>query len=137
MHLEKILFEITVIIQITMDIWAIFSGKYLQMVYNAKKQNEDAMKIIGPQRMMIIANILNLILLVSFFFYYKHFCGFHLSFGLMILEFVSTLVDNAYEFLDGDQPMVSDQMIRVFIRVISLIEMLMLIKIGIVGWNFD
>lgn len=133
----KILFEITVIIQVCFDIGAMFSGKYMQMVYDAKKQNEDAMKIIGPRRMMILMNVINMIFLVSLFFYYKHFCGFRLAFGLMILEFVGTIIDNTYEYLDSDHAIVTDKTVKIFIRLIALIEMLMLIKIGIVGWSFD
>ena len=135
--MAKILFEITIIIQVCFDIGAMFSGKYMQMVYNAKKLNEDAMKIIGPRRMMIIVNVINMIFLISMFFYYKHFCGFQLAFGLMILEFVGAIIDNTYEFLDSDHPIVTDKTVKIFIRLIALIEMLMLIKIGIVGWNFD
>lgn len=135
--MEKILFEMTVIIQVCFDIGAMFSGKYMQMVYNAKKLNEDAMEIIGPRRMMILVNVINMIFLISMFFYYKHFCDFQLAFGLMILEFVGTIIDNTYEYLDSDHPIVTDKTVKIFIRLISLIEMLMLIKIGIVGWNFD
>lgn len=135
--MAKIVFEITIGLSVVVDIWAMFSGRYMQMMYDAKKQNADAMEIIGPRRMMILMNVINMIVLVSLFFYYKHFCGFRLAFGLMILEFVGTIVDNAYEYLGGDNPVVTDKSIKIFIRVIALVEMLMLIRMGIVGWSFS
>lgn len=83
----------------------------MQMIYDVKRKNGDAKKIISPRRIMILVNVIIRICVVS--------------------------CDNTYEYLDSDHPIVTNKTVKFFIRLIALIEMLMLVKVGIVGWNFD
>ena len=84
--------------------------------------------------MMIIDNVLFAIISIIMLFYYEHFVGFRLAFGIILLSFVGSLVDNAVLFASDDHPVVTKKSYKVLTKILSAVEIFMLVIIGYVGW---
>lgn len=59
--------------------------------------------------MMIVENIMTMFLIIAMFFYFKHFVGFHLAFGYIILQYISLIIVDVYQY--GNQ-LLSDELHR-------------------------
>ena len=84
--------------------------------------------------MMIIDNVLFAIISIIMLFYYEHFVGFRLAFGIILLSFVGSLVDNAVLFASDDHPIVTKKSYKALTKILSAVEAFMLVVIGYVGW---
>lgn len=129
--MAKFFFGITIILLMGSDFFALFSKKYKKKILENKNQTEDISELIDPRIMMIIENIMTMFLIIALFFYFKHFVGFHLAFGYIILQLISLIIVNVYQYCNQ---ILSDKGFFFLDKVISIAELFMLTVIGYVGF---
>lgn len=128
--MAKLFFGITIILLMGSDFFALFSKKYKKKILENKTLTEGISELIDPRIMMIIENIMTMFLIIAMFFYFKHFVGFHLVFGYIILQFISLIIVNVYQYCNQ---ILSDKGFLFLDKVISIAELFMLTVIGYVG----
>lgn len=132
--LAKIVFELTVLTGIVIDLLAIFSNKIHKQIFESMKKTKELEELLSPRAIMIFYNILSAIIYLVMLFYYEHFVGFRLAFGVVLLGIVGSLIDNATFFASDDHPIITKTGFKVLTRILSLVECFMLVVMGYVGW---
>lgn len=132
--LAKIVFELTVLTGIVIDLLAIFSNKIHKQIFESMKETKELEELLSPRAIMIFYNILSAIIYIVMLFYYEHFVGFRLAFGVVLLGIVGSLIDNATLFASDDHPIITKKGFKVLTRILSLVECFMLVVMGYAGW---
>lgn len=136
--IAKIIFELTVLVGIAVDLFTVFSNKIHKKLFESidetKELEKELDELLSPRVIMIIDNVLFAIISIIMLFYYEHFVGFRLAFGIILLSFVGSLVDNAVLFANDDYPIVTKKSYKVLTKILSAVEIFMLVIIGYVGW---
>lgn len=132
--LAKIIFELTVLVGIVTDLLALFSNKIHKQIFKSMKETKELEELLSPRAIMIFYNILSAIIYLVMLFYYEHFVGFRLAFGVVLLGIVGSLIDNATLFASDDHPIITKTGFKVLTRILSLVECFMLVVMGYVGW---
>lgn len=132
--IAKIIFELTVLVGIVVDLFTVFSNKIHKKLFESIDETKELEEVLSPRTMMIIDNVLFAIISIIMLFYYEHFVGFRLAFGVILLSFVGSLVDNAVLFASDDHPVVTKKSYKVLTKILSAVEIFMLVIIGYVGW---
>ena len=91
--IAKIIFELTVLVGIVVDLFTVFSNKIHKKLFESIDETKELEEVLSPRTMMIIDNVLFAIISIIMLFYYEHFVGFRLAFGVILLSFVGSLVD--------------------------------------------
>ena len=95
--IAKIIFELTVLVGIVVDLFTVFSNKIHKKLFESidetKELEKELDELLSPRAIMIIDNVLFAIVSIIMLFYYEHFVGFRLAFGIILLSFVGSLVD--------------------------------------------
>ena len=132
--IAKIVFELTVLAGIAVDLFTVFTNKIHKQLFESIEETKELEEVLSPRTMMIIANVLIAIISIIMLFYYEHFVGFRLAFGIILLSFVGSLIDNAVLFASDDHPVVTKKSYKVLTKILSAVEVFMLVVIGYVGW---
>lgn len=132
--IAKIVFELTVLAGIAVDLFTVFTNKIHKQLFESIEETKELEEVLSPRTMMIIDNVLFAIISIIMLFYYEHFVGFRLAFGIILLSFVGSLIDNAVLFASDDHPVVTKKSYKVLTKILSAVEVFMLVVIGYVGW---
>lgn len=132
--IAKIIFELTVLVGIVVDLFTVFSNKIHKKLFESIDETKELEEVLSPRTMMIIDNVVFAIVSIIMLFYYEHFVGFRLAFGIILLSFVGSLVDNAVLFASDDHPIVTKKSYKALTKILSAVEAFMLVVIGYVGW---
>lgn len=132
--IAKIIFELTVLLGIVVDLFTVFSNKIHKKLFESIDETKELEEVLSPRTMMIIDNVVFAIISIIMLFYYEHFVGFRLAFGIILLSFVGSLIDNAVLFASDDHPIVTKKSYKVLTKILSAVEVFMLVVIGYVGW---
>lgn len=132
--IAKIFFELTILVGIAVDLFTVFSNKIHKQLFESMEETKELEELLSPRVMMIIDNVIFAIVDIIMLFYYKHFVGFRLAFGIILLAFIGALVDNAALFASDDHPIITKKSYKVLTKILSAVECWMLVVIGYVGW---
>lgn len=132
--IAKIIFELTVLVGIVVDLFTVFTNKIHKQLFESIEETKELEEVLSPRTMMIIDNVVFAIISIIMLFYYEHFVGFRLAFGIILLSFVGSLIDNAVLFASDDHPVVTKKSYKVLTKILSAVEVFMLVVIGYVGW---
>lgn len=132
--IAKIIFELTVLVGIVVDLFTVFSNKIHKKLFESIDETKELEEVLSPRTMIIIDNVVFAIVSIIMLFYYEHFVGFRLAFGIILLSFVGSLVDNAVLFASDDHPIVTKKSYKALTKILSAVEAFMLVVIGYVGW---
>ena len=132
--IAKIVFELTVLAGIAVDLFTVFTNKIHKQLFESIEETKELEEVLSPRTMMIIDNVLFAIISIIMLFYYEHFVGFRLAFGIILLSFVGSLIDNAVLLASDDHPVVTKKSYKVLTKILSAGEVFMLVVIGYVGW---
>ena len=129
--IAKIIFELTVLV---VDLFTVFTNKIHKQLFESIEETKELEEVLSPRTMMIIDNVVFAIISIIMLFYYEHFVGFRLAFGIILLSFVGSLIDNAVLFASDDHPVITKKSYKVLTKILSAVEVFMLVVIGYVGW---
>lgn len=132
--IAKIIFELTVLVGIVVDLFTVFTNKIHKQLFESIEETKELEEVLSPRTMMIIDNVVFAIISIIMLFYYEHFVGFRLAFGIILLSFVGSLIDNAVLFASDDHPVITKKSYKVLTKILSAVEVFMLVVIGYVGW---
>lgn len=123
--MQKIIFEIPIISMIIMSSYGLFSETYKARIV------ENKINFSPTLSSLMTTLIFEIILMILLFVYLNHYVSFDLAFGYLLLESVSCIVANVYQYTD----ILTDKMFFILDKIIAIIEILMLVKIGYVGFK--
>lgn len=121
--LEKSCFEIIILIMIIPDIYGLFSPDYKAQII------ENKINFSPTWGSLLMTSIFEIACMLLLFKYLDAHVGYNLALGYFILENVSCIIGNIYLYTN----ILTDQSFFILDKIIAIIEILMLVRIGYVG----
>ena len=121
--MRKFVFGISIIAMIAISSFGLFSKNYKARIV------ENKISFSPTLGSLVQTMIFEIIFLILLFLYLNCYVGYNLAFGYVVLEIVSCIVANTYLYTN----ILTDQSFFILDKIITIIEILMLVKIGYVG----
>lgn len=124
--MSKFIFEASIIIMIVISSSGFFLKNYKVQIIKTKTN-------FSPTLNSLIKTVISeAIFLILLFLYLRHYVGYNLAFGYLILEIASCITANAHLYTN----ILTNKSFFILDKIIAIIEILMLIRIGYVGLKY-
>ena len=121
--MRKFVFGISIIAMIAISSFGFFSKNYKARIV------ENKINFSPTLGSLVQTMIFEIIFSILLFLYLSCYVGYNLAFGYVVLEIVSCIVANTHLYTN----VLTDQSFFILDKIIAIIEILMLDKIGYVG----